>query len=155
MAKEIEKKFYVNIDGIHLDGYYQKKIIQNYLMYENIYQVRIREEINQNKMEHFLTYKEGNGLSRIEEEIKISPYVYHELDRQIKQAPIRKTRYLLPYKSKIIELDIFDSSQLLPVAEIEFNTLEELENFNYPEWFTRQCNKTNGTFWRQINGLAE
>ena len=50
---------------------------------------------------------------------------------------IEKTRYLIPYNEKLtIELDIFhnDLSPLI-LAEVEFESEDEANNFTPPEWF--------------------
>ena len=49
---------------------------------------------------------------------------------------LQKIRYLIPYKGHEIELDIYKwNLQWLIVAEIEFQSNDECENFEYPERF--------------------
>mgnify|MGYP006293563999 FL=1 len=156
MSKEIEKKFYVDISDLDLDKYDKTVITQNYLVAEGIYQLRIREMVNLSDLsiEHYLTYKMGNGLVREEKRIKIDQITYYELKDRIEEIPIKKDRYNIPYKGKVVELDVF-YNDLSNVAEIEFNSIEELENFKFPNWFRVRCNKDNADFWREINNKKE
>ena len=56
---------------------------------------------------------------------------------------LSKRRYLIPWESHTIELDVFDGTyQGLILAEVEFNTEEEALSFVPPAWFDRDVTFT-------------
>ncbi len=50
--------------------------------------------------------------------------------------PVTKTRYRIPLPPYTVELDVFEGAHAgLWMAEVEFPSLEEAENFTPPAWF--------------------
>lgn len=155
MNKEIEKKFYVNKNDIlvlDLDNNYEKiKIGQKYIAITNNEEMRVRRKSDGKTDKCYITYKKGNGCIRDECEFEVSKEFANKIWGNINKRPIYKTRYLIPYKGKIIELDVFKNLTLKAVAEIEFDNEEEMDNFEFPEWFEDECEKSNSDLYEDIN----
>lgn len=128
---EIERKYLVDTLPEHLEQYPCKKIEQGYLSVNPV--VRIRRSNDS----YVLTYK-GNGLMvREEYNLPLTKEAFAHLRTKIDGRLIQKRRYLIPYQEKYtIELDIFEGSLApLLLAEVEFETEDEANNFIPPEWF--------------------
>lgn len=70
----------------------------------------------------------------VEEEIPLSSYEYllSKVDGQL----VRKRRYYIPHEDHIIELDVFEGPLSgLVMAEIEYDSLDEIEDVSIPDWF--------------------
>ena len=128
---EIERKYLVKTLPDHLDQYESKKIAQGYLCTEPV--VRIRRSNDT----YYLTYK-GEGLMvREEYNLPLTKEAYAHLLPKIDGLLIAKKRYLIPLNEKLTaELDVFEQelSGLL-LVEVEFDTVEEANNFVPPAWF--------------------
>lgn len=128
---EIERKYLVSVLPENIESYPCKHIEQGYLATEPV--VRIRRSNDQ----YILTYK-GKGLMvREEYNLPLTAESFEHLKKKIDGILIQKRRYLIPYGEKYtIELDIFDGELApLQLAEVEFETEEEANNFTPPEWF--------------------
>ncbi|NPA42786.1 MAG: CYTH domain-containing protein [Chlorobi bacterium] len=140
MKKEVERKFLVRSDEWRPLAVQSKKIRQAYLDFCPRLTVRVRREDDKG----FLTLKsasEDGGLTRHEWEKEIDPAEADLLiDRMSRGHVIEKTRYLVPWEGKIIEVDEFRSPRPgLVVAEIEFDSPEEARDFNaLPPWLGRE-----------------
>lgn len=131
MGLEIERKFLVkgNFKEHSVKSY---RIAQAYLASEgkNTVRVRIRDH------EGFITIKgpsTDGGLTRFEWETRI-PIEDAEQMLKLSVTPvIDKTRYLVPFKGHIWEVDEFygDNAGLV-VAEIELESADE--TFEIPDW---------------------
>ena len=75
MALEIERKFLIVQPPENLEEYASYDIDQGYLIITDDIELRIRKIGN----EHFHTIKSGEGLSRIETEIEITPDQFNAL----------------------------------------------------------------------------
>ena len=113
---EIERKYLVKTIPEHLEQYPCKVIEQGYLNTNPV--VRIRRSND----DYILTLNEESFL---------------HLKEKIDGRLIRKRRYLIPLAPRYtIELDVFDGDLApLLLAEVEFETEEEANNFTPPEWF--------------------
>ncbi len=130
---EIEKKYLVNLKEINYKGYPYHQLEQGYLCTNPV--VRIRKE-DEN---YYLTYKGKGKMVREEYNLPLTEESYHHLKEKSDGALICKTRYLIPYDKYTIELDIFSGNMTgLVMAEVEFDSVEEAENFNPPSWFTKE-----------------
>jgi CYTH domain-containing protein len=126
---EIERKFLVkSLPGGMSGG---ALILQGYLAHDDHMEVRIRQYGN----DHFLTVKEGAGLLRHETEIEISPQQFLALWPSTAGRRLEKMRSLINYGAYKIEVDRYrgDLEPLL-VAEVEFSSVEESEQFVKPEY---------------------
>lgn len=83
--------------------------------------------------------KAKNDLARTEYEIEIPKKCYNYLLKFCKGRVIKKTRYYIPYRQYVIELDIFkgDLNGLI-YAEIEFESVKKAEKFKPLPWFYRE-----------------
>ena len=73
---------------------------------------------------------------REEHEFPLTEEAYRHLLEKADGNRIAKDRYCIPYMGYTIELDVFDVPFApLVLAEVEFSTEEEANNFTPPDWF--------------------
>lgn len=132
---EIERKFLVRRAPSGLDKLSNRAIEQGYLAASGTEELRIRRRGDH----HTLTLKSGSGRVRTEEEIELSGSLFEQLWPLTEARRIHKTRYEIPHGDWTIELDEYggDLSGLL-VAEVEFVSSEDANNFRPPSWFDRE-----------------
>ena len=87
---EIERKYLVDLRGIDIEAYPSKELEQGYL--STIPVVRVRREGD----EYYLTYKSGNGLVRVEENLPLTKESYEHLLTKADGYVITKRRYRIP-----------------------------------------------------------
>ena len=130
---EIERKFLVNTNELpkNLSHYECRHIEQGYLCTDPV--IRIRMDNNS----YILTYKSKGLMTREEFEMPLTKESFHHLSKKIDGKLIVKDRYMIPYgDTLIIELDIFkDYLETLILAEVEFSSEDEANNFIPPVWF--------------------
>ena len=128
---EIEKKYLVSHIPDNLDEFHCRHIEQGYLSTNPV--VRVRRDND----EYYLTYKGKGMMVREEYNLPLTREAYEHLIKKADGNIISKKRYELPDNSgHTIELDIFEgvfSGTIL--AEVEFDSVEEAENYNPPAWF--------------------
>lgn len=126
---EIERKFTIK-ELPDLSSYQYKKLTQAYLNTNPV--IRIRREDD----EYFLTYKGKGLLVREEYNLPLNQESFEHLLSKADGLVISKTRYLIPYETYTIELDVF-KGDLAPLimAEVEFESEEEAHSFTPPAWF--------------------
>ena len=127
---EIERKFLVKTIPDNLSEYKCRIIEQAYLCTEPV--VRARKDND----EYYLTYK-GRGLMvREEYNLPLNEQAYYHLREKADGIILSKTRYLIPFKTYIIELDVFDAPyEGLILAEVEFPDESSANSFTAPDWF--------------------
>lgn len=126
---EIERKFTVK-ELPDLSKYSFHVLEQGYLNTDPV--VRVRKEDDH----YYLTYKGKGMLSREEYNLPLNESAYHHLVKKSDGIIIRKKRYLIPYETYTIELDIFEKPyENLMIAEVEFESEEEAAGFLPPPWF--------------------
>jgi CYTH domain-containing protein len=136
---EIERKFLIKTLPENINKYPSKKITQWFFKDKNNKTIRIRKAIMKNKIEYFQTIKKWHWLIRKENEINLSKEDFDKMWKKVWKRYLNKTRYIMPYKWKKIEVDIYeDKLKWLITAEIEFNTLLESRNFIVPKWFGKE-----------------
>lgn len=126
---EIERKFLVR-------GEYKafaessSRIVQGYLISAQGHTVRVRMMDDK----AFLTIKgPSTGISRFEWEIEIPQADAAILLERCKGGVIDKTRYRVPFKDHLFEVDEFyGDNEGLTVAEVELTS--ETESFEKPHW---------------------
>ena len=129
---EIEKKFLLQSLPDNLDHYPCQILEQGYLSTEPV--VRVRKENDS----YYLTYKGGGKMIREEYNLSLTEAAYYHLLEKSDGNIICKHRYLIPLEGSnlTIELDIFDPPFApLIMAEVEFTSEEEANNFIPPKWF--------------------
>ena len=95
--------------------------------------VRIRRSND----DYILTYKGKGMMVREEYNLPLNEEAFLHLKEKIDGRLTQKRRYLIPLAPKYtIELDVFEGDLApLLLAEVEFETEEEANNFTPPEWF--------------------
>lgn len=128
---EIERKYLLNELPENLESYEHHKIEQGYLCTEPVVRIRRQDE------NYILTYKSKGLMVREEYNLPLTKEAYEQLKSKIDGILLSKTRYLIPLDSKhTIELDVFDGIYKgLYLAEVEFETEEDANNFIPPAWF--------------------
>lgn len=128
---EIERKYLLK-KMPKLENYECHKIEQAYLCTNPVVRVR-REDEN-----YYMTYKGGGMMTREEYNLPLNKEAYEHLVKKADGNVIGKTRYLIPleYDGLIAEVDVFDAPFApLVMAEVEFQTEEQANQFEAPEWF--------------------
>ena len=126
---EIERKFTINTLP-NLTSYPFHIMEQGYLNTDPV--VRVRREDDT----YYLTYKGKGLLAREEYNLPLTKQAYIHLLSKADGIIIRKKRYLIPYNSYTIELDIFENPyENLMIAEVEFDSEENALAFQPPAWF--------------------
>ena len=131
---EIERKYLIkDILSLpfNLNDYPHQAIEQAYLNTEPVIRVRRQDD------DYYLTYKSKGLMAREEYNLPLNKPAYEHLLKKVDGNILTKTRYEIPLDNHlIIELDVFHGKyEGLILAEVEFPSLEEAENFSPPEYF--------------------
>lgn len=128
---EIERKFLVKKIPDNLDTYERIDMIQGYLNTAPV--VRVRKEND----DYVLTYKGSGLLSHSEYNLPLNKEAFDHLLKKCDGIIISKSRYKIPIENNLTaELDIFKGDlDSLKLVEVEFDSVEEADNFTPPEWF--------------------
>ncbi len=126
---EIERKFLV--DALpNLEGVKYSEIKQGY------FSLAPEKRVRQMDNKYFVTEKGEGYLVREEKEWEIDKKEAEVLFAMSKTYIIEKRRYYLPYGEKTVELDIYGGKhEGLIVAEVEFSSEREAQEFEPPHWF--------------------
>lgn len=128
---EIERKYLIHDLPENYKSYPHKELEQGYLCTDPV--VRIRKSDD----DYILTYKGSGLMVREEYNLPLTKEAYEHLKPKADGVLIHKIRYNIPWQEAYtIELDIFlDDLAPLILAEVEFPSKEEAENFIPPNWF--------------------
>lgn len=127
---EIERKYLIDTLPEHLDTYPYRMLEQGYLCTEPV--VRIRKDDDRFE----LTYKSKGLMVREEHNLPLTQAAYEHLKEKVDGRIISKKRYLIPYLTYTIELDVFEGElSPLVLAEVEFPSEVDAEQFVPPAWF--------------------
>jgi len=135
MAKEIERKFLVKpAKWTRLAKPAGKQLRQGYISTDPNKTIRVRVTADQG----WLTIKGiSTGATRLEYEYEIPLIEAVELLDNFAENKLEKTRYEIPFKGKLWEVDVFSGeNEGLTVAEIELTS--EDEPFDLPEWIAEE-----------------
>lgn len=128
---EIEKKYLLKeLPDLSCCEY--QKIEQAYLCTGPVVRVR-REDEN-----YYMTYKGSGLMSREEYNLPLTAESYEHLKQKADGNIISKTRYLIPLEKDqlVAEVDVFEEPFApLVMAEVEFESEEQANAFEAPEWF--------------------
>ena len=130
---ELERKFLVARLPAHLERDAGGQISQGYLVIgEDGSEVRIRRRGNRT----MLTVKQGSGLVRREEEIRIPEADFDRLWPLTEGRRIEKRRHEIALDGGLVlELDVYGGElRGLLIAEVEFPSVEIAEGFSAPDW---------------------
>lgn len=142
---EIEKKYLVSHIPDNLDKFHCRHIEQGYLSTNPV--VRVRRDND----EYYLTYKGKGMMVREEYNLPLTREAYEHLIKKADGNIISKKRYELPDNSgHTIELDIFEGVfEGTVLAEVEFSTVEEADNYIAPDFFIKDV--TNDSEYHNSN----
>jgi len=127
---EIERKFLISQLPENLSSYPCHQIEQGYLCTCPVVRIRRQDD------DYILTYKSEGMLSREEYNLPLTAEAYEHLKPKADGIYISKKRYCIPFGKYTIELDLFKGEvSPLILAEVEFPTVEEANDFVPPEWF--------------------
>ena len=128
---EIERKFIPKYLPDNLEQYPFHEIEQGYLCTTPVVRIRRLDE------QYFLTYKSCGLMEHAEYELPLTEEGYLHLRNKTDGILITKRRYLIPLDdSHTIELDIFRGFfEGVTLAEVEFSSTTDAEQFTPPEWF--------------------
>ncbi|MDO4328894.1 MAG: CYTH domain-containing protein [Lachnospiraceae bacterium] len=131
---EIERKYLIDRPECLPENYKafpSHHIEQGYLCTSPVVRVRKSDD------EYYLTYKGKGLLAREEYNLPLTKEAYEHLIQKADGIVLTKRRYLIPLEGGlIIELDIFEGVYAgLILAEVEFSSLEEAQQFTPPAWF--------------------
>ena len=131
-SREIERKFLVRELPGDLPSYRSSEISQGYLVsLDNGLQVRLR----QSGERYFLTFKRGTGNVREEREVELTAGQFDALWPATEAKRLVKTRYEIPFRDRIVEIDVYHGRhEGLIVAEVEFDDEEAAKTFEPPDW---------------------
>jgi adenylate cyclase len=132
LAAEIERKFLVPRRSSGLEGCRFDDIEQGYLAADAESEVRVRRIGKGSR----LTVKRGSGRERLEEEIEITDDQFEALWRATEGRRLAKRRYYVPLDDLTAEVDVYGGKlDGLITAEVEFDSVEDSEGFDPPDWF--------------------
>lgn len=167
MAKEIEieKKYKVKKLPENLNTFEHMTIEQSYLNKGGA-PIRLRKFIKENETRCVFSKKarvnEGS-IESVEHNINLTEELYKEFLEAKEGKTIIKTRYKIPLKDGLkIDLDVFhDFFEGVCVAEIEYTSEEQANNYAIPEWLEeisdseKLSNSYMATKANDINEYAE
>ena len=128
---EIEKKYLLK-ELPDLSSCEHHKIEQAYLCTGPVVRVRREDE------KYYMTYKGSGLMSREEYNLPLTAESYEHLKKKADGNIISKTRYLIPLEKDnlMAEVDVFEKPFApLIMAEVEFESEEQANAFEAPEWF--------------------
>lgn len=145
---EYERKFLLNNDKPLKYAFDKKHIIQNYLDIGDR-EKRIR---NVDNIKYYFAEKQGKGNAREEYEREITQEEYLKLKQLLaKGKTIEKDRYYIDLKgTKSCEINIFSSPRPIKLIEVEFDSKEDMENFDLPQWFGKEVTDDERYYNNQI-----
>ena len=137
MGMEIERKFTIKELPADIDTYRYHMIEQAYLTSNPTIRVRMEDDM------YYMTYKgvggDNTSLSHEEYNLPLTKEAYDTLSSKADGNIIRKKRILIPYNNHTIELDIFaEPFKPLIIAEVEFDSTDDANDFVPPEWFDEE-----------------
>ena len=161
MALEIERKFLLPeypeqlINDGEIKIMTSQNIDQTYLAIDGGQELRVRKitDLDSGEVTYTHTFKNGKGISREEIEYFISEGLYNQMIEAVNAVPLIKKRLTGIWNGTTIEIDVYNQLEL-SVLEVEFDSLEEAESFNAPEWFGEDVSTerkySNKTVWKEL-----
>ena len=131
---EIERKYLITPPPQDYASYPFHIIEQAYLCTDPVVRIRKEDET------YYLTYKSKGLLEREEYNLPLTKEAYDHLLPKADGIVLTKRRYRIPIEGTglTIELDLFSGVyEGLCLAEVEFETKQEAEEFVPPDWFGR------------------
>ena len=133
--EEIELTFLAKSIPKDLKACNSKEIIDIYIPKSKAHpKIRIRKDGNKYEITKKQPLKDGDASHQTEHTIPLTEEEFLEISK-INGKKVRKIRYNYPHNNRIAEIDVFqDELKGLIVIDFEFNSLEEKENFQTPDF---------------------
>lgn len=144
LPTEIERKYTINHLPKEVDNIL--KITQKHIYRDPVCSIRVRKSLdlatNEAKYTHTIKAK-GKDIEKfsiIELEKEITEEQFEEVKPFKGSSIIEKYRIIIPLEDGLkCEVDIFDKKlKGLIIAEVEFASIEQAENFKIPSWFEKE-----------------
>ncbi len=133
MLKEIERKFLIGkLPKLTELDWLETQVISQVYLTTGEDHIRIRKTLRGNNSNCFLTIKRGTGLVRDEMELPIDESTYDEW--RGKHHELNKTRHIILLNDYRTDIDVYHQHKLI-VAEVEFSSEFEANQYQPPEWF--------------------
>ena len=141
---EIEKTFVVNNPPKNLEQYCHEEIQQGYF-FRSAEPLRIRKKGK--KFEMTKKFPSSESFSTQEEITILLNEEEFNLFWPLTKFRLEKTRYFIPLEGGLTcELDVFVGDlEGLIVAEVEFESTEQMKNFVVPKWFGKDVTEQSET----------
>lgn len=156
---EIERKFLVDTMPEKVDQYPYSVIIQGYVLTGKNGSLRLRKETTaEGKVKYLMTIKRGKGIKKEEIQTVLSQEQFEVMWPAVANF-LEKVRFKIPFGKHTIDFDMYKGNRFngLITAEVEFESVEEAEEFVPPEWFGEE--KTDDSQYSNANlakhGLPE
>ena len=120
---EIERKYLIHTLPDDYASFPHKEIEQGYLSTDPVVRIRKADD------DYILTYKGSGLMVREEYNLPLNQDAYLHLRKKADGILIHKIRYKIPYQQKY-------TIAPLMLAEVEFDSEDEANNFTPPEWFS-------------------
>jgi adenylate cyclase len=132
---ELERKFVLGERPRCLDETRSEPIEQAYLVVtDDGWELRVRR-IGERFV---LTIKHGSGERRLEEEVEIAQDQFESL-RALSDSRLEKRRHYVDHGDVMIEVDVYAGAlEGLVVAEVEFESQRQADEYEPPEWLGRE-----------------
>lgn len=129
---EIERKFLIAYPDVSVleswPGMTRWEMVQTYLLAPEGDEVRVRQRTQEGQSRWYHTVKRGEGIRRQEEEREVTQEEYQALLAQADPTKrvLHKVRYCLPYRGKLLEVDLYPFWQDQAVLEVELEHEDDL-----------------------------
>lgn len=137
---EIERKYLVDLRGIDIEAYPAQELEQGYLSTDPV--VRVRREGDA----YYLTYKSGNGLVRVEENLPLTQESYEHLLAKADGYVITKRRYRIPVEAFLDEEELRANVDTVYKAELTEIKEDSGEDPHLPDGKTVELDVFSGEF---------
>lgn len=137
--KEIERKFILKKIAFSLFAIEKIYSIEQYYTSINP-EIRLRKitDYENKSAKYYLTQKDEENLAREEITKEVPESFYLNQKKNKIGNEIHKLRYVVKLEDgTIAEIDLFTNYNL-NIAEVEFNSEEEANNFRPPKWFGKE-----------------
>lgn len=133
---ELEKTYLAKFLPKELKNCDKKEIIDYYIPKNSFHPcLRIRKNGDKYEITKKKPINEGDASSQLEQTIPLTKEEFEALTKNIEARITHKIRYYFNYEGKVAEFDIFQKKlNSLVLIDFEFNTEEEKENFEMPDF---------------------
>ncbi|MBO5701527.1 MAG: hypothetical protein J6S71_03740 [Clostridia bacterium] len=146
MAFEIERKYLIEYPDINLLEKYadsKSEIAQTYLKTDDGFTSRVRKRTTDGVTKYIFTEKKRiTDVKCIENEREIGVEEYEEILKLAdpERRTVEKMRYCIPYKDRVVEVDIYPFWSDRAIAEVEME--DENETVSLPDFIKVICDVT-------------